>query len=102
MSNNEKGQEDFFHPQPFSLRAIDPAWIDKRCNEIAQDTDYTSGELVLQAALEEVLTQLVERTGSNFDDTREPFVHIPDVEGQPYVMMIPIRGVSLSKRPKAD
>ena len=100
--STEKQQDNFFHPQPFSLRAICPEWVKARCDVIAQNTDFCSEELVLQEALEEVMNQLVTRTGPNHDDTRAPLVYLPDGPGEPYVMMIPIRGVPQSKRPKAD
>jgi len=102
MSNDNKGTPDFFHPAAYSLRAIDPEWVDKRSKEIAVATGSATPEDCIQEALEEVLTQLAERTGHNFDDQGEPFVYTPDVPGQPYVMLVPLKVLTSSKRPKAD
>lgn len=75
--------DNFFHPDPYSIRAICPDWINTR----AQSLDPENG---VQLALEEVFETLAARVDQNRDHDRSPVVYPPDAPGDPYVMMIPV------------
>lgn len=85
-------QPNFFHPQAYSVRTIDPQWVSKRTEELGDE----------QAALNEVLEQLMVRVDQNYDESRDPLVYMPDGEGEPYILAIPICNVPVRKRPKAE
>lgn len=84
-------QFDFLHKEGYSIRCIDPAWVEARAAALG-------GEDSIQNALTEAFDQLAIRIGSNRDTERDPVVYPPDNPGDPYVLLTPILNINGKKQ----
>jgi hypothetical protein len=84
-------QFDFLHKEGYSIRCIDPAWVESRAAALG-------GEDGIQKALTEAFDQLAVRIGQNRDEERDPVVYPPDNPGDPYVLLTPILNINGKKQ----
>lgn len=84
-------QFDFLHKEGYSIRCIDPGWVEARAAALG-------GEDGIQNALTEAFDQLSVRVATNRDSERDPVVYPPDNPGDPYVLLIPIVNINGRKQ----
>jgi len=91
-------EEDFFHPDPLSMRAISREWVDKRAVELAGE----SAEPDVHGALVEAVELITARTAWNLAEDRQVLVYTPDGENDPYVVAIPLNSSRRVGKPRLD
>lgn len=79
-------EEEFFHHEPLSLRAISREWVINRALELGRG----STEPDIRGALAEAVELITARTAWNLAEGRDVLVYEPDGEGDPYVVAIPL------------
>lgn len=78
-----------FNPeQHYALRIIDSGWVEKRALELAKVVGSEHPDT--QAALEEAVEMLQERTANNLDDGKDTLLYLPGEDGDPFLVALPI------------